>query len=69
MLQRKAMNEPTTKSRSSAADKYVLRFHEDGLRGELKVRAAHNQRSLNAEILFLIKRGLEAEGAHREKQA
>ena len=40
---------------------FVLRFHEGELRKELKVRAAKNERSLNSEILYLIKRGMAAE--------
>ncbi|AVS67851.1 hypothetical protein C8245_21200 [Paracidovorax avenae] len=46
---------------SATCDKFILRFHVDGLRKELKVRAASNERTLNAEILYLIKRGLDAE--------
>ena len=51
--------QPTLPSRD--ADKFILRFNVDGLRKELKIRAATNERTLNAEILFLIKRGMEAE--------
>lgn len=54
------MTEVTKKPPSTTADKFLMRFHQDGLRKELKVRAAQNERTLNAEILFLIKRGLEA---------
>jgi plasmid stability protein len=43
------------------ADKFILRFDAGGLRKALKVRAAQNERTLNAEILYLIKRGLTAE--------
>lgn len=46
---------------SETCDKFILRFNVDGLRKELKVRAAMNERSLNAEILYLIKRGIAAE--------
>ena len=46
-------------------DKFLLRFHDDGLRRDLKVRAAQNERTLNAEILYLIKRGLQIEQAQR----
>lgn len=45
------------------SDKFMLRLHDDGLRKQLKVRAAMNERTLNAEILYLVKRGLAAEGA------
>lgn len=43
------------------ADKVMVRFHDDGLRKQLKVRAAQNERTLNAEINYLIKLGLSAE--------
>lgn len=46
---------------SETADKFLLRLHGDGLRKQLKVRAAMNDRSLNGEILHLIKRGLASE--------
>lgn len=49
------------RSRSQICDKFILRMHEDGMRKQLKVRAAENERTLNAEILYLIKRGLQAE--------
>lgn len=39
----------------------MLRFHDGELRKDLKVRAVQNERSLNSEILYLIKRGMEAE--------
>lgn len=54
------MNEDR-KSPSEQSDKYVLRLHDEGLRKQLKVRAAQNDRTLNGEILYLIKRGLRAE--------
>ena len=46
---------------SDQADKFMLRLQNDGLRKQLKIRAIENERSLNAEILYLIKRGLKAE--------
>lgn len=54
---------------SDTCDKFLLRLNADGLRKQLKIRAAENERTLNAEILYLIKRGLRAEeqqnqGAH-----
>jgi len=52
-------NESTTAKQPS--DKVMLRMHDAGLRKHIKVRAAMNERTMNAEILFLIKRGLEAE--------
>lgn len=55
------MQHRTTKPPSEACDKFIIRFNTDGLRRELKVRAAINERTLNSEILYLIKRGLAAE--------
>lgn len=46
---------------SDTCDKFLLRFNLDGLRKELKIRAAQNERSLNGEILYLIKLGMKAE--------
>ena len=46
---------------SATADRFILRFNVDGLRKDLKIRAAQNERSLNAEILYLLKRGIDAE--------
>lgn len=46
---------------SATCDKFILRFNVDGLRKELKIRAAENDRTLNAEILHLIKRGMKSE--------
>lgn len=46
---------------SATCDKFIVRFNADGLRKELKVRAAQNERSLNAEILYLIKQGMTTE--------
>ncbi|MDP3627111.1 MAG: Arc family DNA-binding protein [Hydrogenophaga sp.] len=53
---------------SETADRFILRFNVDGLRKQLKVRAAQNERTLNAEILYLIKRGLEADQPQGVKQ-
>lgn len=47
-------------ARQGSKDKYVLRFHSEDQRAELKARAALNRRTLNAELLYLIKRGMEA---------
>ncbi len=46
--------------KNDAKDKFVLRFHDEGERAELKVRAAKSRRTMNAEILFLIEVGIEA---------
>lgn len=50
-----------SKPPSEISDKFMLRLHVDGLRKQLKIRAAENERTLNAEILYLIKRGLAAD--------
>lgn len=55
------MQQRASKPPSEACDKFIIRFNTDGLRRELKVRAAMNERTLNSEILYLIKRGLAAE--------
>lgn len=54
---------------SDTADKFMLRLRDDGMRKELKVRAAMNDRSLNGEILYLIKRGLASEQQPQGAQA
>lgn len=62
------MEQKAKSSTSDAPDRFILRFDVDGLRKQLKVRAAQNERTLNAEILHLIKRGLEADQPQGEKQ-
>lgn len=42
----------------NAKDRFILRFHDEGQRAELKVRAALNKRSMNAELLVLIEAGI-----------
>lgn len=42
----------------NAKDRFILRFHDEGQRAELKARAASNKRSMNAEILVLIEVGI-----------
>lgn len=42
----------------NAKDRFILRFHDQGQRAAMKVRAAANKRSMNAEILVLIEQGL-----------
>jgi plasmid stability protein len=54
------MNTTDNKSPSQLADRFILRFHNDGQRRALKERAARNMRSLNAELLYLIEKGVEA---------
>lgn len=55
-------------SPSQTADRFIVRFHDEGMRKTLKVRAARNERTLNAEILYLLKRGLQSEQAQGAKQ-
>ena len=55
------MTAKTQRPPSETCDKFILRFNVEGLRKQLKVRAAENERSLNAEILYLIKRGLQSD--------
>ena len=43
-------------------DQFVIRFPH-GVRNRLKEVAAENRRSMNAELLLLIERGLAASGA------
>lgn len=45
---------------TQSGDKFILRFHGEGQRSEIKARAALNKRSMNAEILLLIEQGLSA---------
>lgn len=54
------MNTTDNKSPSQSADRFILRFHNAGQRHALKERAARNMRSLNAELLYLIEKGIEA---------
>ena len=55
------MTDSKPKAPSDTCDKFILRFNVDGLRKTLKIRAAENERTLNAEILYLIKRGMKSE--------
>lgn len=48
---------------SEQADKFMLRLQNDGLRKQLKIRAIENERTLNAEILYLVKLGLKTDQA------
>lgn len=43
---------------SRDADKYVVRF-KDGMRAAIKKHAAQNNRTMNAEILSLLEKGME----------
>lgn len=42
-------------------DRFIVRFHEEGKRNILKDAARQSGRSLNSELLYLIKRGFEVE--------
>jgi hypothetical protein len=44
------------KSLVQKADKYVVRF-PDGMRQEIKRLAAENGRTINAEIIYRLKKG------------
>nr|RDS94060.1 Arc family DNA-binding protein [Cereibacter sphaeroides f. sp. denitrificans] len=46
-------------------DKFMLRL-PDGWRDVIKVRAAKNRRSMNAEILAIIETALQGDGALAE---
>jgi plasmid stability protein len=61
------LSQPGTQPASKT--QFVLRFPDGEVRKELKVRAAKNERSLNSEILYLIKRGLQVEQQHQGAQA
>lgn len=63
------MSTEKSKPPSALADKFMLRFNPDGLRKQLKIRAAENERTLNGEIMHLIKRGLQAEKQTEGAQA
>ena len=54
------MADPVNKLSNDAKDRFILRFHDEGQRSEIKARAASNKRSMNAEILLLIEQGLAA---------
>lgn len=43
---------------SQMADRYLVRF-KDGMRSTIKQRAARANRTMNAEIVFLIEKGME----------
>lgn len=45
---------------SDRAEKYILRFESPGQRDELKRLAASENRTLNGQLLHLIKLGLRA---------
>lgn len=46
------------KSPSRDSDKYIVRF-KDGMRSKIKEHAARNNRTMNAEILSLLEKGME----------
>lgn len=47
-------------TKNDAKDRFIVRFHDEGQRIEFKVRAARNKRTMNAELLFLLEKGIEA---------
>lgn len=49
-------------------EKFVVRL-PDGFRRELKIRAAHNDRSVNGEIVNMLKSVIEAEKTASEHVA
>ena len=51
---------------SEAADKFMLRF-PDGLRQQVKIEAAKNNRSMNAEVVYHLKRAYERAALENEK--
>jgi hypothetical protein len=53
------MKSAASKSPSQSADRFIIRFHNNGQRDALKRRASKNKRSLNAELLFLLEKGIE----------
>lgn len=67
------MNMQQQGSQPALKTQFVIRFPDAEVRKELKIRAAKNERSLNSEILYLIKRGLateqQSEGGQHAKAA
>lgn len=48
------------KAANDEKDRFILRFHTPDQRKALKIRAINNGRSTNAELLYLIERGIES---------
>lgn len=46
------------KTPSQQADRFIVRL-PDGMRDKIKQQSASNHRSMNAEMVFLIERGME----------
>ena len=63
------MSSNDAKVLNDAKDRFILRFHGEGQRSEIKARAAANKRSMNAEILLLIEQGLAASSHGRNSAA
>lgn len=63
------MKNEKLKDTHAGDDRFIVRFHDDGMRQSLKLRAAKNERSLNAEILYLLKKGIAAEVAPKHQGA
>ena len=51
------MSHPQPMTSQERPAQYVLRFTDPNMRKEIKVQAALNQRSMNAELNYLIKCG------------
>ena len=63
------MSTDKTKQSHETSEQFKIRFSAAGLHQQLKVRAAENNRSMNGEIQYLIKRGLELEQQNQGAQA
>lgn len=59
-------HEPINRRGHQSAEKYILRFRDEGLRERIKALAASNHRSLNGQLLHLIEIGLRAETAPKQ---
>jgi hypothetical protein len=59
------MTDPNT---ASSKDQFIVRFPV-GMRDELKRLANSNRRSMNAELLLLIERGMAAGRIYRDGEA
>lgn len=53
----------TRNFQSDRADKFIIRFDNEGMRDAIKARALINRRSMNSEILRLIEAGMAKENA------
>lgn len=58
--------EPINRRGHQSAEKYILRFRDEGLRERIKALAVSNHRSLNGQLLHLIEIGLRAEAEQNQ---